>query len=150
MKSPAERGRVGAWAYEARADADLSVEAVVERLARAGQPVAAATLRGIEGGSKQPSRRLLKALAGVYGRPVPGDNMAGDVLTTSPAITDYLSRIDSLVATVTELVGELRATRQDRDDLLERVGALEAAARLRVPSSAGAVADTTAPAQRGE
>ena len=73
MKTPAERGRTGAWAYEARQDADLSVEQVQERLARAGHVVTTATLRGVESGSKQPSRRLLRALAAVYKKPVPGD-----------------------------------------------------------------------------
>lgn len=86
MKSPAERGPIGAWAYEARADADLSVEEVVERLTRAGQPVSAATIRGVEGGSKKPSRRLLRGLSTVYGRPAPGEPMAGtDVDTPVPA-----------------------------------------------------------------
>lgn len=121
MKSPAERGRIGAWAYEARADADLSVDEVVERLSRKGQPVAAATIRGIEGGSKQPSRRLLRALAGVYGRPVPGDNEAGAGGDTLAVPAAYLERIDALVGTVTALVEELRLARAEAAGYAEAV-----------------------------
>lgn len=142
MKSPAERGPTGAWAYEARADADLSVEAVVERLARVGVPVTAATLRGIEGGSKQPSRRLLRALADVYGRPVPGDKSEGAAgETTMPAA------LASLASAVSDLAAELRESRRERADLLERIEALETAAKLRDRSTAGAGGGTQSPVQ---
>ena len=81
MKTPEERGPVGAWAYTARTDADVSVEQVVSRLELRGISVSAATLRGIEGGSKKPGRMLLRALSEVYGQHPPslnGARVAGD------------------------------------------------------------------------
>jgi hypothetical protein len=69
VKTAAERGQIGAWAYEARAEADLSVPEVIRQLKARGQAVTEPTLRGIEGGSKKPGRRLLRELASIYGRP---------------------------------------------------------------------------------
>lgn len=105
MKSAAERGSIGAWAYEARADADLSVEEVAERLARAGQPVRPATIRGIEGGSKQPSMRLLRAMAKVYGTTPPNER-AGSVTSGGTDPASYLARVDALVGLVQQLVDQ--------------------------------------------
>lgn len=114
VKAPSERGTIGAWAYEARAEADLSVEEVVERLARSGNGVSAATIRGVEGGSKKPSRKLLRAMADVYGRPIPGDPAPVEVADGA-----YLARIDALVEQLTEdravirsLIALLRGTPQ--------------------------------------
>ena len=101
MKSPAERGRIGAWAYEARQDADLSVEEVQERLLRAGHQVTTATLRGVESGSKQPSRRLLRALATVYGKAVPGEQIPTE--TPDPLVTALQAQTLALTALVDEL-----------------------------------------------
>lgn len=96
---------MGAWAYEARADADLSVEEVVERLTRAGQPVTAATIRGIEGGSKKPSRRLLRALAAVYGRPVPGESTVGaDKVDTTSVPAALIRALEDQTAAINRLV----------------------------------------------
>ena len=79
----------------------------------------------------------------------PADDMetSGSVLNAGPDVSSYLTRIDSLVGTVSELVAELRATRRDRDDLSERVEALEAAARLRDSRDGAAGGGTTAPLQ---
>jgi transcriptional regulator with XRE-family HTH domain len=114
VKTPAERGPIGAWAYEARADADLSVEQVAERLTRAGQPVTASTLRGIEGGSKKPSGRLLRAMAKVYDKPVPGEevNPAADLCA-------LVARLDTQSAVILELIQELRLARVERDKAQE-------------------------------
>ena len=113
VKTAAERGRIGAWAYEARADADMSVEQVVARLERSGNGVSAATIRGIEGGSKKPSRRLLRALATIYERRSPDDMaQAGDMGDTPvPGLAAYLERIDALVATVDRLIAQHEADR---------------------------------------
>ena len=132
MKSPAERGPVGAWAYEARTDADLSVEEVVARLERTGNGVSAATIRGVEGGSKKPSRRLLRALAKVYGLPAPGD-----MATTGDGGDTAVPGLADLIGSISALVEEIRATRRERADLEERVLALELAARLRGSSPDG-------------
>lgn len=73
MKTPAERGPIGAWAYQARDDAGLSVPQVVELLAAKGSAVTESTIRGIEGGSKKPGRRTLRELAAIYGSVPPGE-----------------------------------------------------------------------------
>jgi len=73
VKSPAERGVIGAWATDARAEADLSVPEVVAALAARGYRVTEPTIRGVEGGSKRPSRRLIRMLAEVYDKPAPGE-----------------------------------------------------------------------------
>lgn len=125
VKTAAERGRIGAWAYEARADADMSVEQVVARLERSGNGVSAATIRGIEGGSKKPSRRLLRALATIYERRSPDDMaQAGDMGDTPvPGLAAYLKRIDDLVATVERL---LTAHEADRAIIASLIGVDEA------------------------
>lgn len=108
VKTPAERGRTGAWAYDARADADLSVEEVAERLARAGQPVRPSTIRGIESGSKQPSRRLLKAMAQVYGKPVPGEPVAspGSDGTVQPGLAALIEEMRKQNRLLSKLVAQ--------------------------------------------
>jgi len=73
IKTDEERGPVGAWAYHARDDADLSDEQVVEALARKGHRVTSATIRGIEGGTKKGSRKLLRLMGEVYGSRPPGE-----------------------------------------------------------------------------
>jgi transcriptional regulator with XRE-family HTH domain len=112
MKTPSQRGAIGAWAYEARANADCSVEEVVERLTRAGQPVSAATIRGIEAGNKQPSRRLLHGLAKVYGVPAPG-NTESPGASDGPGLSDLVAVIRAQTEAITDLVEELRASRQE-------------------------------------
>lgn len=104
MKTAAERGPVGAWAYDARQDADLSVEEVAERLTRIGQPVTAATLRGVESGSKKPSRRLLRAMGQVYGRPAPNEEAAAPEGTTVERLLEAQAELTRA------LITEQRAT----------------------------------------
>lgn len=79
------------------------------------------------------------------GRAVPNEDQQAAFLEFYPGVdaptegadeeqsdaTAYLTRIDALVGSVTELVGELRAARLVQADLLERVEAMEAAAKLR-------------------
>lgn len=104
VKTAAERGPIGAWAYESRDAADLSPEEVAERLTRMGQPVLAATIRGIEGGSKKPSRRLLKGLATIYGSVPPGEPV--------PEPVD----LGHLVRAINDLVTEMRLARERDQD----------------------------------
>lgn len=72
VKSPSERGVIGAWAYQARTEADLSVEQVAERIGARGQAVSAATIRGIESGAKKPGARLLRLMGQVLESTPPG------------------------------------------------------------------------------
>jgi transcriptional regulator with XRE-family HTH domain len=67
MKTPAERGPIGAWAYTARTAVELTVEEVADQLRARGHAVHPATLRGIEGGTKKPGRALLAGLSEIYG-----------------------------------------------------------------------------------
>ena len=69
VKTPEERGPVGAWAYDARIGAELSVEQVIEKLPTRYHP---ATLRKVEGGSAKAGRRMLRELATVYHSEPPG------------------------------------------------------------------------------
>lgn len=64
MKSDVERGPFGAWAYRTRERLDpLSVEQVAAAL-----DYSAPTLRKVEGGSAQPSRRIRRDLPAYYAR----------------------------------------------------------------------------------
>lgn len=72
MKSPSQRGVIGAWAYQARQELGLSVEQVAARVSDAGQQVSPATIRGIEAGTKKPAARLLRLLAQALESTAPG------------------------------------------------------------------------------
>lgn len=132
VKSSAERGPIGAWATEARQDADLSVPAVVERLARSGVRVSEATIRGIEGGSKKPGRRLLRELAAVYRARPPGDEGESSDRGGSAA-PDLVAALEAQTAAITKLAGAIESERQERlaweTGLLEAIRDLVAAAR---------------------
>lgn len=111
VKTPEQRGPIGAWAYEARLAVSLSPEQVVERLGLAGIQVRPSTIRGIESGNKQPGRQLLRALTGVYGSKPP-------VTTADPEPpADLLSAITALVAA-------LDADREERLALTRAIAAL--------------------------
>lgn len=74
MRKPIEdKSPLAAWATLSRDEAQMSVEDVVRALAERGHAVQAATIRGIEGGSKGASARLRRLLADVYGVKTPGD-----------------------------------------------------------------------------
>src|SRR3989304_4193510 len=62
VKTPAERGIIGAWAYDARLAAELTVSEAVLKLGEMGHRVHEATIRGIESGTKRPGRALLRKL----------------------------------------------------------------------------------------
>ena len=90
MKTPEERGPIGAWAYTARVDAGMSVEEVAEQLRGRGVAVHPASLRGVEGGSKKPGRALLSALAELYGVHPPRVN--GQAVDDMSALVSALER----------------------------------------------------------
>lgn len=72
MKTPSERGVIGAWAYQARQEAGLSVEQVAEAIGARGTAVSPATIRGIESGAKKPGAMLLRMLGTALGSTPPG------------------------------------------------------------------------------
>lgn len=129
-KPDSEVGPLGVWAYDTARLLGLSAEQVAQR---AG--VTEPTIRKIEGGSnRHPSRRVVYEMAryfrevaaqqGVAITDPPMADQAGSGIVTDPGSAE-------LIAALTALVEELRAERRERADLLERVGALETAAKLR-------------------
>lgn len=122
MKQPSERGVTGAWAYQARQEAALSVEQVADELARRGQAVTPATIRGIESGSKKPGARLLRVLAQVLDSTPPGADPAGE-----PSLAAALSALAEELAASRE---ERAALRLERETLSVQVEALERAVQV--------------------
>lgn len=103
MKSPEQRGPVGAWAYEERDRRDWSVERTVEELARQGVSISTSYLRSIESNSKPASGRVLRALKKLYesappeaGQPNGGPDI-GELVT---AIREQTAAIDRLVTSL--------------------------------------------------
>lgn len=113
VKTAEERGPVGAWAYEARVERELSVEQVIERLPTRYHP---ATLRKVESGSSQPGRRMLRELAALYGVEAPGEPLAPT------------TELSELAASIRDLA---RAIQEERAERLEwERGVLESIASL--------------------
>lgn len=100
MKTPAERGTIGAWAYQGRDDAGLSVPQVVERLRSVGSGVTESTIRGIEGGSKTPGRRTLRELATIYGSIPPGESAEEPRDNLAAAISRQADAIEALAQAI--------------------------------------------------
>jgi hypothetical protein len=108
MRKPIEdKGPLAAWATLARAEAGMSVEEAVAALAERGHAVTAATIRGIEGGSKGASSRLRKLLAAVYGTNPPGTGLEA---TETP---------DVVAAAIREQTTALVSAIQARDAVIE-------------------------------
>lgn len=105
---------LAAWATLARDEAQMSVEEVVDALAARGHTVKAATIRGIEGGSKGASARLRRLLAEVYGTKPPGAESA-----TAPTVD-----ADRIIAAIDLL---RLATEAQTKVLEERLGHLPSA-----------------------
>jgi transcriptional regulator with XRE-family HTH domain len=111
LKTPEERGAIGAWAYETRDRLGLSVEQVVERLPTRYHP---ATLRKIEGGSAKAGRRMLRELAELYlaegkargiaviGPPGSRQDESGD--DVAAAIRDQTKAIETQTAVMRDLL----------------------------------------------
>lgn len=129
MRKPIEdKSPLAAWATLSRESAGMSVEEVVAELGRRGHAVTAATIRGIEGGSKGASARLRRLLAAVYDVKVPGDapeaTQTPDALIQ--ALMDQTKAIAEQTRVMAELVSELRAAHEVTPEVRERVAALEA------------------------
>jgi transcriptional regulator with XRE-family HTH domain len=112
VKADSERGVIGAWAFHARAEADLSVEEVAERVAAKGQAVKPATIRGIESGNKRPGVRLLRLLAAVLDSTPPGFPAIDE--PDEPALATALLALAAELAAMRE---ERLAMRSELDDL---------------------------------
>lgn len=123
MKRPEERGAIGAWAYRARTEADLSPEQVVEQLRERGYAVTAPTIRGIEGGSKRPGGRLLRLLADIYGSQPPG------IVPEPTPEADLVAALAEQTRAIMALVEEMRLARERESDAAAAI--LRAAEALR-------------------
>lgn len=102
MKTPEQRGPIGAWAYSERTRRDWSIQEVVEQMARANTPISDSYLRSIEGGSKPASPRILKALERIYSSQPPDTEKerAGDMPALIEALREQTAAINALVETV--------------------------------------------------
>ncbi len=100
VKTLEQRGVIGAWAYLARREADLSVEQVVAALGEQDVLVSPATIRGVESGAKKPSARLLRQLGTVLGSTPPGQTEQANDSTR-----DLADAIRRQAAAIEQLVG---------------------------------------------
>lgn len=121
-KAIEDKPPLAAWATLARDEAQMSVEEVVDALEARGHSVKAATIRGIEGGSKGASARLRKLMAEIYGTKPPGVALEA---TETPA--DLVAALMAQTKAISALVEELRLARGLVDPA--RVAAVEALAR---------------------
>ena len=102
-----EKTPLAAWATLARAEAGMSVEETIDALAARGHGGKAATIRGIEGGSKGASARLLRFLAAVYGA-VPPVQAGPDVsVGDSSSIVSAIDRLREAVEAQTRQLESL-------------------------------------------
>jgi transcriptional regulator with XRE-family HTH domain len=112
VKTPEERGVIGAWAYAARRTAEMTVEDVADLLRARGHAVHPATLRGIEGGTKKPGRALLRGLSEIYEVDPPVDQQPVE----SPDLVAALDRqtvvFERLAAALEQFVSQGQAPAQ--------------------------------------
>jgi transcriptional regulator with XRE-family HTH domain len=142
MRKPIEqKPPLAAWATRARDEAGMSVEEVVEALESRGHRVRAATIRGIEGGSKGASVRLRRLLAEVYGvRPFLAET-APDPSTDQTALLEAIDRLALAVKAQTEAIerglgetsGTLKALNGGVLDLLAQLVAAQAGTEADLP-----------------
>lgn len=129
----------GAWAYQARAEAALSPEGVVERLRTRGYAVTASTIRGVEGGSKKPGARLARMLAELYGSRPPG---ADDEPAPEAGL---IAALEEQTRMIRALVEELRLARERENDAATAIlRAAEALGSLAMPREAAASTERSA------
>jgi hypothetical protein len=112
VKTPDERGPLGAWAYETRVRLELSVEAVAAAIP---QPVNPATIRKAEGESRNMSRPLWRQLTAHYARIA---REQGVTISQPPTYGDVPAPADqaALIAQISALVEELRLTRLEQTE----------------------------------
>lgn len=130
MRKPIEdKSPLAAWATLARDEAGMSVEEVVAALGERGHSVQAATIRGIEGGSKGASARLRRLMAEVYGTKPPGvalerpetpDALVQALLAQTAAIAAQTVAISELVSRLESLAGD--AIREGIEEALREAG----------------------------
>lgn len=136
MRKPIEaKTPLAAWATLSREQAGMSVEEVVDALGARGHSVRAATIRGIEGGSKGASVRLRRLLADVYGVTPPEQETAAPDTGTAALVAMFSAFLDELredrrvrQEQIAELIQEMRVDRLARQEW-ER-GYLEATLEL--------------------
>ena len=142
----------GAWAkaiHRKRRELNISQQRAFEMLGPAlgFGPKSRAAYIALDMGQRPPTEAESKVLAewlGAYPEePHTAGSDTGDTPPFDPAA--YLTRMDALAVALTDLVVELRSSRQERDAIEERLRALEAAARLRGPSGGGAPLAQDAP-----
>ena len=145
MTTPAHRKPpLAAWIQRERKRKGWKPKDVVDRLAAMNLEVSEATVKVWESNAdRRPSPYNIEGLEAIFGSPAPHTERAG--ASSDPALSELLK---PLVSALSDLVVELREARQERADLLERVEALETAAKLQDRSDAGAVDDPTTPVQR--
>lgn len=132
MKSDIERGPFGTWAYRTRLALDpLTVEQVAAALA-----YSAPTLRKVEGGSSQPSRRMARDLPAYYLRVAQERGVTipappGDAPDTA-APSDFaalLARLDEQARVIDRLAAAIEGLAQGQAELVGAYGTALAALR---------------------
>lgn len=104
MKSDAERGPIGAWAYRERKRRRWSVEqAVTELEALTGTGLRPVSLRGIEAGPKPPGEEVVRGLERLYGSKAPEPK-------APITMADLVAALHANTDAMREIVSFLRAT----------------------------------------
>ena len=135
----AERGPLGAWAYNTRTLLQVSDVQVAER---AG--VSAPTIRKVEGGKSKPSARLLFEMARYY-REV-GERQRLPVEPPPGVTAEATTPPGDLATAIRELTTELRDSREERQRYEARLRAVEAELEsLRAQPTGGASSRRPAP-----
>lgn len=107
VKTPEERGPLGAWAYDTRDRLDLSVEQVAVALPK---PVNPATIRKAEADSKDMSRPLWRQLTDYYRDVARAKNVALDampVVQADAATPPSAAELLGVIALQTEAINRL-------------------------------------------
>lgn len=136
-KSDAERGPLGAWAYNTRDLIGLSVAEVLKRLpTQYSEP----TLRKIEGGSSKPGRRMWREMRTLYQEVAAAADIVIDYQPQLEPEPDHAPPSPDLAAALMALAVELKAMREERVEMQARVRFLEGAVANLTPQ-----ADATSP-----
>lgn len=111
-KSDAERGPLGAWAYNTR---DLLSLSVPDVLARLPSTYTEPTLRKVEGGSARPGRRMWRELRTLYQQVASDAGMTIDFQPPLDPEPEHAGPPEpDLAAALTALTQELTAVREER------------------------------------